>query len=620
MAKGIGRKINDAIIKVLMTIIIASFVVWGIGDIFLQRGANVVASVGDTNISKRDVNLALGEALVKLYQIFGNRAYDPSVQNAILPEIINNLIKEALLSNEASRLDIFLGNKYIVKKIAENTMFKGSDGNFSKNGLASYLRKHNLSEKTFTKKIHQQETGNAILSIISNASPTPTIITNAIYNYQNEERKIEIIKLTHDVIAEPETPLEVDLIQYYQDNRDKYSTNEYRKITAISWDPQTFAKNVDIPQQQVNEEYKLRLAALKENEQRKILNITFGFDKEDDAKKAYDEIKNGADFAKTAKKYTGLSERDIDVGYIYKKELHESTLEDTVFSLKKGDFTEPMDSSFGIHIFKVLDIKSPDIDPVKIKQEIADEIALSKAEDDAYQLSVDLDDLLAAEIPLEEAASQLGLPITKTGMFDRNGMDENGKSLSVSDFIATAFELQESEISAVTATKKGKYFVLRVDGIKDPRVKALDEIKGVVLDDWRKDEVEKQLISQAERAAKSIAAGKNIYEIARTLKAKKPITKTITRNYNPQSKGALPLTFVNEVFELEKGEVTKQIAVKDGYIIARLLNISRVQNANDDKKKTIAISIQNTRNMELQHQYQAYLQTRYPVKQLYAIE
>ncbi len=80
---------------------------------------------------------------------------------------------------------------------------------------------------------------------------------------------------------------------------------------------------------------------------------------EDQAKDVYKQLKAGADFSESAKKYsvdTGTKDNGGDLGYFTRGQMVEP-FEEMAFSLKVNKFGEPVKTDFGYHIIKVLDIK-----------------------------------------------------------------------------------------------------------------------------------------------------------------------------------------------------------------------------------------------------------------------
>lgn len=82
---------------------------------------------------------------------------------------------------------------------------------------------------------------------------------------------------------------------------------------------------------------------------------------EDDAKKAYDRIKKGEDFAKVAATMSTDKKTAKSGGFMgsFKRGELAPEIEATVFRLKNGEVSTPLKLKDGYHIFRVIDVKGP---------------------------------------------------------------------------------------------------------------------------------------------------------------------------------------------------------------------------------------------------------------------
>ena len=80
---------------------------------------------------------------------------------------------------------------------------------------------------------------------------------------------------------------------------------------------------------------------------------------EEEAKKLYEEIQNGADFAELAKEHSSCpSGRDGGDLRFFGKGMMVKAFEDAAFALEKGQVSEPCETQFGWHLIQLTDIQN----------------------------------------------------------------------------------------------------------------------------------------------------------------------------------------------------------------------------------------------------------------------
>lgn len=162
----------------------------------------------------------------------------------------------------------------------------------------------------------------------------------------------------------------------------KRRMEEFRKITLINMLLEQEIKNVQqITEKDAKDYYdKNKDQFIKPTEVRLSQIVVKN---EEEAKKVYERIDKGEDFAKIAQE---LSKDDKtkasggDMGFFKKGQL-DPQIENLVFSLKKGQISMPINRKDGFHIFKVTDVKGTPIEFEQVKAQLMEQLKAKKQQD-----------------------------------------------------------------------------------------------------------------------------------------------------------------------------------------------------------------------------------------------
>ena len=131
-------------------------------------------------------------------------------------------------------------------------------------------------------------------------------------------------------------------------------------------------------------------------------------------------------FCKSRKRRGQITEEDIDLGWNTKSEMPEEIVDD-VFMIKINKYSKPLQSTFGWHIVKILDVKEKkEIKFEEVEDKFKNEILLDKGKEAVYDLQDELEDLLASGSTFDEISKTLDVKLIKANKIDRSGTDMNG--------------------------------------------------------------------------------------------------------------------------------------------------------------------------------------------------
>ena len=131
MLDALRRGATGWLAKVLFTVLVLSFAIWGIPHDFLGGGANYVARVGSTTISPNEYQRAFQREL-NLQSQQGQRMSTEDARKAGMDRyVLKRLMTQATVQQHASELNLALPDQSLVEDIRSDENMKGRDGKFS---------------------------------------------------------------------------------------------------------------------------------------------------------------------------------------------------------------------------------------------------------------------------------------------------------------------------------------------------------------------------------------------------------------------------------------------------------------------------------------------------------
>src|SRR6266480_7927620 len=147
MRKASSNWLGKIIMAVVMGVLIISFAVWGIADIFRGFGQSTLAKIGRTEISTEQFRQIYTEKLQQLGRQFGRPlTMDQARAFGLDRQVLEQTIAEAALDEEARRLGLGQSDAETLRVIMNDPNFKGLGGKFDPQRFQSTIRQFGFSE------------------------------------------------------------------------------------------------------------------------------------------------------------------------------------------------------------------------------------------------------------------------------------------------------------------------------------------------------------------------------------------------------------------------------------------------------------------------------------------
>lgn len=614
--------------KMLMMLLVASFALWGIGDMTGSSSQiNSIATVGEESISTAEFQ----REVQRLERSFGSNFSPDLLRNLNLYSLkLSEMINRSLIRQEVERLGITVDDEALIQELTKDTAFHNAAGQFDKPLFLKTLAQSGIREDQYIESVRTELSVRLLLDSFSNFTLVSPELAEAVYNSEYEVRQVELIRIT-DTPEPLEEPGEEALLQYYEAHKASYTAPEYRSFSYVTIRPDDVVKSVDISREELFDFYTQRAAEFALPEQRDTEQFLYS-DKAK-AEDAYRLLREGTAVAEVAAQIPPKDGKPLALGL----KTHDGMLVggDEVFALKeKGEFTAPVQSQFGWHIFVLQDIVRESTSPFdSVKDALKQEITNERASTLLMETIEQFEDELSAGKTMKEAAEAAGLTYVASDPVDRFGLrSDNSVGIERADseaLLRTVFALEQGERSEPISQPDGSYMRIELEAVTIPRERAFEEVRGQALEDIRKQNRRQALEAYATKAAGLLASSSSAEGRRKTIasiEGASVYSVHITRNgladgqtaHKEQLEPMLHQGLIAQVFALsEAGQVSTALADADGYTIAILDAVTPPPlpgSAEGIKRfKTLRSSLREAYQSEILDQYLRYLRTRYTV-------
>jgi peptidyl-prolyl cis-trans isomerase D len=584
MLQKIRDKSQGAFAWVILALICIPFALWGIQNYVGGGSEAPVAKVGDKEFFQQDVN----QAYAQYAQNLAGMNIDEEV---IKQQALDKLIKDEVLLQYA-KSEGLIATDEAARDFVKSLEYFQTDGKFDKQRYKALLGSQQMSSIEFTGRIK-----NALVmeqlqkAVVESGFATKADIEN-FFSIQNQQRDIEYLTIPLQTVTE--IPSDEEISAFYQLNQGAYRTDEQVAIEYVELSLDSLAQDVSVGEQTLKDYYEEQKDLYTSKERRKISHILFAFNKDaaDDSKalaravQAKEQLKE-KDFAELAAEISDdklTAKIGGDLG-LFNVGVMEQAFEDAAASLQLNEVSEPVKSAFGYHLIKVTELVPGTVKPFEeVKAEITDAYKKTQAETRFFELSETLTEV-SYENPdsLQAVADALGVAVNKTKMFTRKG----GNGIAAEEVVRNAAfseDVLKGNNSEPVELGVDKLVVLRMLEYKPADNRPLTDVKQDIIATLQDQKARALTVEKAKQIKVSLDERQSFNEIASVEGLKIESIKGLTRNG-----GQLSWAVNQAVFKAPKPVANEPVVVvasdPDGsQTVIRLLRVKPGVISDSDKK------------------------------------
>jgi peptidyl-prolyl cis-trans isomerase D len=508
--------LGKVVMAVVMGLLIVSFAIWGIGDIFRGFGRASVAKIGNTEIGIEQFRQYYTDRLQQIGRQIG-RPVSPDQARALGfdQQLLGQYVATTVLDERARQLRLGLSDAEIGRRIMEDPSFRGFTGQFDRSRFEQLIRQAGYTEPRYVAE-QRRESGRRQLAetIIGELAP-PRVLTQAMNRYTGEQRSIEYAVLDRSKAGEIPTPTPDALAQYFEARKALFRAPEYRKVVLVVLSSAEAMPWITVSDADARARYDQQRARYVTPERRQVLQIVFP--NAEEARAASARLGEGFTFAALAAE-RGLKDTDIDLGLVAKADMVDRAIADAAFALKEGEVSQPVQGRFGTVILQVTKVTPEHVRPYEeAMAQIKRDLATERAKEEIQGKYNKIEDERAGGAQLTEIAQKVGLTAHTIEAVDRSGRAPDGAAVSVPtgvDLVRNVFATEVGVENDPLQLPGGGYAWYDVVDITPSRERSLDEVKDRVAARWQDDQVAERLKAKANDLIGKLKAGTSLAEVA----------------------------------------------------------------------------------------------------------
>lgn len=542
------RESMKTILLILVLAFIATIIFdWGMGGFKSRRPQGVIAQVNGQDISYDEFNNMYRQELKARRDQTGEEPEGYQLQQ-IENQVFERLVQQRLLSEVIDDLNLIPTDEEVVNELWNNPpqiirdtpAFQDSNGVFDMNAYQAALNNPELDQQWNDVIFYMRNTMpyQKLNSLLSSSAVVTDDEARLEFMKTNLKAKVDYVFYNSAKYADAAEPTDAEIQAYYNEHKKDFEQNEKRVLDYVLIELKPTAADSQAVYQQAQE---LMQDAL-----------------------------NSKDFAQLAEIYSqdpGSAEKGGDLGF-FKRTAMVKPFADAAFGANVGDIVGPVESSYGLHIIKVVDKRRQDGEEEVQASHILLKIETSNSTREALRDEALYISDTAKEGSLSEVAQAESLQVNTTQPFEIEGFVPGiGMEQQVNRF---AFRAKVGESSDVITTTRG-YLVVELKEIIPAQVQPLDEVKARITSTLQSEKRLEAAKAAAEAAYAKLTSGASLDDVAGMDSLTVQQTEEFTLGGSIPGVGREP-AFAATALSLNVGDFSEPVEGTRGYYILQVID------------------------------------------------
>ncbi|MCA3719549.1 peptidylprolyl isomerase [Phenylobacterium sp.] len=537
----------------LIGLLIISFAVFGVGDVFRTPVPTEVVKAGNRTVSVETFRSEWDRTRQNLQEQTGQQITNElAVQERLDVRLLQSLADRQAVAALIERIGLRPSDALITAEIQKiPAFFDQLSGRFDRRLYQDALARNKMTPAMFEQSIRDDIAQSHLASGLVDGLRPPRAYGALAVVFAQESRDVLAFNVGPAAVEAPRPPSDSQLTEFMKANSEQLMRPEFRVLSVVRFSSAQVAGQVKITEADVRRQFEFRKDALNRPETRSLIQIPArdaGV-----ARGLADRLGKGEDPAAVARS-AGVEP------VIYTDKPRSAVVDEKVaeaaFAMAQGE-VRIVQGDLGVAVLRVTGITpGRNVTLDEIRPMLEAEARKTAAAEKVYALSQAYDDAHAGGATLNEAAAKAGVTVLTVGPVAEQGFDPTGRPVAGLSprLIETAFRLPQGGESQIEEETQGESFVVRVDRIIPRALPPLDEVRQPLARAWMNQEMAKRVRAKGESLAEQVRKGQDIAAVAASIGARPARLAGLTRQGAGQG-GPLSQEGFGAAFQATKGGV-----------------------------------------------------------------
>ncbi|MGF6561401.1 peptidylprolyl isomerase [Erwinia aphidicola] len=505
---------NNVVLKILLGLIILSFVLTGVGGYLTGGNGDYAAKVNGQEISRAQLERAFSSERSRQQQMLGEQfsqlAGNEGYMQQIRQQALSQLIDEQLLDQYAKDIGLAISDDQIKQAIFTQPAFQ-TNGKFDNAKYLGMIGNLGFSADQYAEALREQLTTQQLIQSVTGTDFVLGNEADSLAALVAQQRLVREVTINVNALAAKQNVTADEINSYYQQHKNEFMSPEQFRVSYIKLDAASMQQPVSEADIQSWYDQHQQDYTQPQRERYSIIQTKT----EAEAQSVLDALKKGADFAALAKEKSAdpISARNGgDMGW-----LEPDTTPDELKGAglkEKGQLSEVIKSSVGFIIARLDDIQPQKIKALsEVHDDIAAKVKQEKAIDAYYKLQTKVSDAASNDNESLASAEQVaGVKAVETSWFGHDNVPAELNFKAVQDAIFNGGLVGQGGApgsnSDIITVDGDRAFVLRISEHKPEAEKPLAEVSAQITAALKQQKAQQQAKAQAEKLLAELKAGK----------------------------------------------------------------------------------------------------------------